>query len=447
MNRIAFGFLCLALLPSVGAQVRQLPYEARVIRDDTYVRSGAGEEKFYPTQILKSGATVTVLRHDPGGWFMIEPPEGSFSWVLEKHVRQNSGGTGEVIESNAVVFVGSSFGDETNVWQRRLMSGEKVKILGSQIVDTLSGPKRMLKIEPPSREYRWIPGASVIPLGETQRSQHDRDPYSVPSNLVRREATARRAADTETEKHTSGYSPSRQLARLKQLREEQRQLKEIDQKFRTMILSGPQNWNLREIEQEYRDLQNKATHKPLAGQIDLRYPAIQRYRQRKAKLDELNELTSSTEKRDADLLAQQYGPAATSFAQTPFPEWQQNQISVAERAPRVFLPDTATAEKTDNPFAMTGQSEVLSNTDSQVPKMNIPSGSRYIGVGLVSRGGNGNVLLTTRAGRVLAHLESDTVDLNSLVGSTVGLQGKRYFDETVKTDRIEVDAHESVRLK
>jgi hypothetical protein len=235
-----------------------------------------------------------------------------------------------------VVFVGSAFGDETSVWQRRMSAGESVTILEERQVDTVSGPKAMFKIAPPQREYRWIPGTDVLPVNAADVARHDKNPYKVPSDLVqqRQQTPSPRqqmlsqqqpAVSGPAEGQPSAFSPSRQLARLKQIREEQRQLQELDQKFRSMILADPAGWKLDDIEREYQRLQNAATHQPVAGQIDLRYPAINRYRQRKAELDELNQLTSQTEKRDAELMASQYGvPAAgfqndTSFAATSIP--------------------------------------------------------------------------------------------------------------------------------
>ena len=51
-----------------------------ITADDVYVRSGPGEN-YYPTDKLKAGQEVEVYRHDPGGWYAIRPPKGSFSWV------------------------------------------------------------------------------------------------------------------------------------------------------------------------------------------------------------------------------------------------------------------------------------------------------------------------------------------------------------------------------
>ncbi len=158
-----------------AAQNQQFPYQAKVAVDELFVRSGGGDS-WLPTQRLTRDAVVTVHRHDPGGWYMIEPPEGSFSWIPERFIRKLSDSEGEVIENNVVAFVGSEFGEDTTVWQRRLPAGEKVSILNRKELVTLSGPQVMYQIKPPRREFRWVPGFGVVPVDEQLRQQHENDP-------------------------------------------------------------------------------------------------------------------------------------------------------------------------------------------------------------------------------------------------------------------------------
>jgi len=454
---------------AANAQARQFPYKARIIVEQTYVRSGGGEA-FYPTAQLRRDATVTVRRHDPGGWYMIDPPKDSFSWIPSRNVHRTSTESGEVLESNVVVFVGSSFGDETHVWQRMMMAGEKVTILGEQQVDTLSGPKQMLKIEPPKREYRWLPGSAVIPVSDTARAEHDRNPYAVPSNAVRPDAQ-RENMPVSPQPQSGGFavSPSKQLLKLKQIREEQRQLQAIDQRFRTMIQSPPSKWKLDSVEADYRDLQNSAKYRPVAGQIDLRYPAIKRYRQRKAEWDDLNRLTSETERRDSELLAAQFQlPAAATlplvpdqqFAfgsqpavfgppQTPIPEQSPLPFPSMQNAATIDsnLP-VATSPATEPPSAGL---QIPTTTVSSNALPSVPASSRYIGAGIIQRGTgaeNEAFVLTSSSGKLLAHLTStESVNLEQYVGKPVGLQGKRWFEDKTQHDAIEVSRVEAVRIR
>ena len=75
--------------------------------DEIYVRSGPGQEKHYPTLKLSNGDQVHVLRKDPGGWYMIDPPPGSYSWILGRYVQKN-GTQGTVTENGVLVRVGAS---------------------------------------------------------------------------------------------------------------------------------------------------------------------------------------------------------------------------------------------------------------------------------------------------------------------------------------------------
>ena len=136
------------------AQIRNFPYEAKVVVDAVFVRSGAGDS-YYPTQKLPRETVVTVHRHDPGGWYMIDPPPGSFSWIPERYVKRLNDTEGEVAEESVIAFVGSEFGDEASVFQRRLKTGEKITILGQRQIISGNGPQAMLQIAPPTRERRW----------------------------------------------------------------------------------------------------------------------------------------------------------------------------------------------------------------------------------------------------------------------------------------------------
>lgn len=460
------------LVSSALAQEQKFPYQAKVTADEVYARSGAGEA-FYPTQSLVRDNTVTVRRHDPGGWYMIDPPQESFSWIPAKYVQQTSGNEGQVLESSVVVFVGSSFGDETHVWQRKLMAGEKVSIISEQDVDTLSGPKRMYRIQPPAREYRWIPGSAVLPVGAAAQQRRDLNPYEVPSEIVKQRQQQKQkqqpevAADTDEspEPIASKYTQSDRLARLTAIRDEQRQLQELDQQFRDMILSDPSQWDLAKLEQAYLELQNNAEYKPVAGQIDLRYPAIRRYKQRKAELDDLNRLTSETERRDAQLLASQFGlappqsilsdPMSLDPGQTiPFgqgmgPGIHQPTFPLAANR-SVLIPDIDDAFTTTGPATTVAQPTIALNQPGTV----YPDGAGtkvYVGAGYVQRAtadeGSGYLLLSNE-GKVLAHLKPNgNVNLEDHIGRAVGVKGNRYFDKSIKSDRIDVTGLEAVSIR
>lgn len=144
------------------------PYNAKVVAERAFVRSGSGEP-FYATSALGRGSVVRVLREDPNGWLMIQPPEGSFSWVSKQDVRPTTKGKGEILNSNTVIFVGSSLKHELDVWQIRMDAGETVAIFDEQQMSTKTGLTQLFKIQPPTGEYRWIKSSALTPTDEAIR--------------------------------------------------------------------------------------------------------------------------------------------------------------------------------------------------------------------------------------------------------------------------------------
>src|SRR5689334_2023389 len=110
--------------PAAAAPKVAFPYEATIEADETYVRSGPGS-KYYPTGKLKRGQRVTVQRHDPGGWHMIAPPPGSFSWVKARYIDKGASDRGTANSSNVVVRVGSFESDIREMFQRKLAQGDE----------------------------------------------------------------------------------------------------------------------------------------------------------------------------------------------------------------------------------------------------------------------------------------------------------------------------------
>lgn len=459
--------------PAMG-QIKTFPYEAKVVADETFARSGGGDA-YYPTQSLPRDSVVTVLRHDPGGWFMIEPPAGSFSWIPERFVKRLSDTGGEVREENVPAWVGSSFGDETSVFQRRLKSGEKVTILGQKQIDTTSGVQSMLKIAPPARERRWIPGSAVVPVDDQLRQQLNSDPYKVPGNAKRPEGSIvspKQPMDSGIARNGGGgvidvppIGPSEQLAGLQQIRREQQQLAALDLKFRDMILRDASQWDLDGIENDYRSLQQSSSHKPVSGQIDMRYPAIERYRRRLANLIELKQLTSQTEMRDAELLARHYPSAgfAPPVIASAGPESMMSPgepTQLAEAFESFLGRDTSNIAANDP--AMSPPSPVLGPGSETMPQVMTESAgtpsaaaiapgsseNRFVGAGIVQKAEDGSAyVLMAPSGKILADLKpTGNISLEEFVGQQVGVQGSRW-SEKEKRDIIEVSALEAVRIR
>lgn len=461
-------------------QSTDFPYEARVVTDDVYVRSGAGEA-YYPTQRLSRDAVVRVHRHDPGGWYMIDPPDGSFSWVPERYVRRTDEGAGEITEDSIPAWVGSEFGDEISVFQRRLRKGEKLTILDSRTIDTIRGPQAMLKIAPPMRERRWIPGAALVPVDDHLRQKVNADPYRLPGNarrpdgpIVRSEVTVSADGSAAAVNSSNGVTdvpplgPSAQLALLQQIRKEQQQLETVDQRFRDMILQDVSRWDLDSIEWEYRRLQQSVSHRPISGQIDLRFPAIDRYRRRLTSLMELRQLTTQTEMRDAELTSgNSYG-----FG-WPGRQSGMNGYSTASRGPEAMMPPGEATQLATAFEAYLNRGTNMASGDGNDASADLLSGvpqpsfggsamesadvlkpgspmNRFVGAGIVERvssDGQASYVLMSPTGKILADLKpSGSIQLEQFVGRQVGVQGSRWSEQE-KRDVIEVSAMEMVRLR
>lgn len=141
-------------LPALG---EQFPYTAYVNAPDVYLRSGPGEN-YYPVAKLDHGEKVEVYRHDPGGWYAIRPPLGSFSWVSAEFIEPCQGNLGVVVGEHVVARVGSSFSDTRDVIQVRLDRGEEVEILEAHEFNSGPAAQTWYKISPPAGEFRWISG-------------------------------------------------------------------------------------------------------------------------------------------------------------------------------------------------------------------------------------------------------------------------------------------------
>ena len=153
--------LC-ALTASIALGESTFPYKAYITADDVYVRSGPGSN-YYPTDKLKAGQEVEVYRHDPGGWYAIRPPKGSFAWLSGRFLKLTGDGLGEVTGQQVAARVGSRFSTIRDVIQVRLHRGEAVEVLDAESDGKEPATKKWCKIAPPSGEFRWVFGKFVDP--------------------------------------------------------------------------------------------------------------------------------------------------------------------------------------------------------------------------------------------------------------------------------------------
>ncbi|MDG2359519.1 MAG: SH3 domain-containing protein [Planctomycetaceae bacterium] len=150
---------------------REVPFDVVVTGDSALVWSGAGEKDYYPTQKLTRGDKVRVIREGYGGWYMIEPPKGSHSWIRAEFVKRKGTNKGIATEST-IDRIGSLLDRSDLSIIHKVAEGEVVTILGKATMRSRSGSVEMLKIAPPRGEYRYINHRDVTPADEYTERPH-----------------------------------------------------------------------------------------------------------------------------------------------------------------------------------------------------------------------------------------------------------------------------------
>ncbi|HJT75578.1 MAG TPA: SH3 domain-containing protein, partial [Gemmataceae bacterium] len=154
-----FGGMVLALTLGTNPSASNILYTATVKVPTAEVRSGPSD-KYYPTNRLRQGDVVEVVKEAEGGWLAVKPPPGSLSWINTRLVRQLNARTWAVVAPNdAPVLIGSRVVDEkptvvgVHVKQGTLF----VSVWETKTADDGS----YLPVEPPPGELRYVRGEDV----------------------------------------------------------------------------------------------------------------------------------------------------------------------------------------------------------------------------------------------------------------------------------------------
>ncbi|HJZ93611.1 MAG TPA: SH3 domain-containing protein [Gemmataceae bacterium] len=136
---------------------------AAVDIDGVEVRAGAAMN-FPATGKLRKGETVIIVRDDDAGFYAIQPPPGSVSWVRQIHVGKvglNDSGKANVpvAVDGAEVMAGSDkAGGPIKRITTRLPKGTIVEVVGPAVrVEDMS----WLPVTPPDGDLRWVPKNAV----------------------------------------------------------------------------------------------------------------------------------------------------------------------------------------------------------------------------------------------------------------------------------------------
>ncbi len=420
------------------AEDRKFPYEAVIDTDQGEdVLSGPGP-KYYATQHLKNGDRVMVHRHDPGGWCMIAPPRGSFSWIRASHVEKDGVDRGWVKSNRVVVHTGSTFNaeDYTTI-QADLSKGDAVEILGEKEFSFDDGPRLMLKISPVKGEWRWISRKSIVaadafratPFQEGPSSPKKRGgPIADGESFAQPVSTGSVHQDERRDFSTDEASEvrSRQEQELPPGKE---RLARIDQEFREMIKQDPPKWDLDSLQSQYQQLDEDLGQKTMSAVIGLRRDAVKRYQKIYQDYVDFYRLTSETKQRDAALLSQQHQSESRLTPDQSSPPANTDMRPIPQ-------PQSTSSQATPSPEqSQAGQSRAFDGAGI-VQKMakTFPGGPQYV--------------LISPDGRMLSFLQpAQGVDLNRYTGRAMGIIGQRSHRDDWNADTITVRGLQPVQLR
>jgi len=199
---ISLGLSAAAWADDDAYDEASFPYDAFVVADDVYVRSGPGQN-YYPVLRLKRGDRVEVYRHDPGGWYAIRPPAECFSWVSAEFVEPGEGRMATIKGDRVVARVGSAFSDIRDVIQIRMDEGELVEVLEAKRIGAGPAAQTWYKIAPPTGEFRWV-SAQFISETQPDRTVRSHNPNN--NLVIARHAKQHETAHEEPERDRSQKS-------------------------------------------------------------------------------------------------------------------------------------------------------------------------------------------------------------------------------------------------
>lgn len=354
--------LALVLQPQVSS-AESTPFEAVVNKEQAFVYSGYsghGSDGHVQTTKLKRGDRVTVVRQDFSGWYMIDPPEGSFSWIRQDFVERRGSDAAIVTSDEAIDWIGSSVEQSGLKIFHKLSRGERVDILGEREFHKGSEVVPMFKIRPPRGEYRYINRRDVVKASEYQEqpnlltnsgadrpagislSAPEEDPFadaapagsggqssgavastgnskpdgnaSAPESLIPQPLDGGFGSSSSRPGEGSHVGPDVAFERLAPISEtpldpaERRvienvweELERVDVEFRDMVKRNSDAWRLDGLRNQYTALRGQADSAGLDRMLDQRLAAIDRYQKIQTLDNEIRSIMSQTEARDEEI--------------------------------------------------------------------------------------------------------------------------------------------------
>jgi len=157
---IVAAVMALSFPVAAWAQEPAAPFTGVVNGDDVYLRAGPSKT-YYHVGKVHTGDLVKV-KEILYGWYMIQPPEGQFSYISSQYVEMTGDGNiGRVTGDDVRVRAPSPAGpNQSYKIQLKLDRNAKVKVLGQE--------KGWYRIEPPAGAMLYIYGNLVDRATEQQ---------------------------------------------------------------------------------------------------------------------------------------------------------------------------------------------------------------------------------------------------------------------------------------
>jgi hypothetical protein len=333
--RVVFvALLLVGYVAAHAAKVRaaeEFPYLAYINADEVNVRSGPGDN-YYPVLKLNRGETVEVYRHDPGGWYAVRPPKGSYSWVAAEFIKPTDGNRGVIIGERVVARVGSVFADVRDVIQVRLDRGEEVEIIEAKRFNSGPGAQTWYKIVAPAGEFRWVSGKYVdreltsppprekSPRNNLILARIDRQPRSDADDFIRPESQSESVYERrERAKPRRDESPADDAlvddgiiprdAIKRQPADFDEAVDELDLELSTIVAQEPGNWNFEDLRRSANRLLARSNTAVERGRVRTLLSKIDRFDDISQRYANVMDVRATTDRRNREL----QGPGRTAL--------------------------------------------------------------------------------------------------------------------------------------
>jgi hypothetical protein len=157
---VVVGIFLAELASPALVNAQTYPADMVITLSEVEVRGGPTLQ-YFPTSKLRYGDHVLVMRQSEQqpGWLAIKPPQGSFSWICDKFIKQIDQRTAVVTMDGASLKPGSTVSNKApNFESVKIPVGCIVTIIGAGV--TADG-KTWMPIQPWPTEVRFIPGEAV----------------------------------------------------------------------------------------------------------------------------------------------------------------------------------------------------------------------------------------------------------------------------------------------